>query len=495
MARRVAPAGTIFALVAVLLIAAFFRFHLLGADVRFHPDEAFFAAFARNAAVRGEWLLPGDLDKTPLAIYTQTIGMLTFGIEWDGAVWRLDARQGEFAARLATAYLSLLLVAVTARFAAILGLSHAGRILATAWTALSAYTIAFSATAFTDTPMLLLALLALTSAYRGRPALAGLWWIAAYAAKQQALLFAPLIALALWQTSRPRDLWRLALSLAVGVALLATWEAARPDPPVWALATANNAPDTYLVPSSELPARLLDWARLGRWLFGLAGTPALLLAAAIAYWKYHPTAKIAGIWAFIGGYALLHLFISFNVYDRYLLPLVPLIAVAVAYSVRRRWMTVLGWTAAALMLPAAWTAAHVHPAIGGDRGQHDGIIALANDLNRREFGAIVYDRWLGWELNYYLGAWTDKRRAYYPSPFHLLADPALYAPDPAPRYLPAPRDANVLPWQLALRLAGFHSCVGYTSPRFQVIVLARKTSTSAYSAWKTSCHNGTNRLE
>ncbi|MEO1442315.1 MAG: hypothetical protein AAFV33_18085, partial [Chloroflexota bacterium] len=85
-------------IIALLLVAAFFRAQMLSGEVRFHPDEAFFAAFARNAAVRGEWLLPGDLDKTPLTIYAQAVAMLLTGITWDGAVWRLDVQQGEFAA-------------------------------------------------------------------------------------------------------------------------------------------------------------------------------------------------------------------------------------------------------------------------------------------------------------------------------------------------------------------------------------------------------------
>ncbi len=463
--------------------------------MRFHPDEAFFAAFARNAAVRGEWLFPGDLDKTPLAIYLQSLGMLAFGIQWDGAVWRLEPYQGEFAARLVTTYISLLLVAVTVPLARALRLTTQQALQAMGWVALSPYTIAFSPTAFTDTPLLLFAMMSLLTAYRGHAGWAGFWLVLAYAAKQQALLFAPLVVVALGAASRPRVLWHFGITIAVGGALLAAWDLARPFPAVWALATANNAPAMIWVDSSTLTPRLEAWLNLGRWLFGLAGTTALLLLALVGLWGSRPHAKLGWLWAFVVGYLLLHLFVPLNIYDRYLLPLVPLIAIGVAATVRQRQQWLLALLVTVLMLPAAWTAAHIHPVVGGDKGQHNGIVELADYLNEREFGAIIYDRWLGWELNYYLGGWSDKRRAYYPSPWHLVTDPALHAPDPAPRYLPVPMTANPLPWRLALQAVGFRSCVSYQSSTFQVLALAHPKDPNAYSTWKTSCHNGPNGLE
>ena len=511
---KTASTETIFALVAVLLTASFLRFQLLGADVRFHPDEAFFAAFARNAAVRGEWLLPGDLDKTPLAIYTQAVGMLAFGIQWDGAVWRLDVRQGEFAARLITAYQSVLLVAASAKFAAVLRISRPQRVMVAAWVALSPYTVAFSATAFTDTPMLLFAVLALINAYHGRRVTAGLWIVAAYAAKQQALLLVPLVILGLWRVHRLRGWWRFILAIGLGAALLFAWDAARPYPAGWQLATANNAPDGLLIPVNDLWPRLYEWGTLAGLLFGMVGTPVMV---ALGLWGGRNTHQITAdgqkrisvtadgqkpvpttigwLWVYIGGYALLHLLVPLRIYDRYLLPLVPLIAIGVADGIRSCPQKVLAVVATLLMIPAAWNAATVHPTLGGDKGDHDGIIALADDLNGHEFGAIIYDRWLGWELNYYLGAWTDKRRAYYPTPWHMVIDPALYVPDVAPRYLPAPADTNLLIWRGMLGLAGFQSCIYTPSTHFQVIIFTRPQPQSAYSTWKMSCHNGLNRLE
>jgi hypothetical protein len=52
----------------ILLLGIGLRFHALARDMRFHPDEALFATFARAAAVKGDWLLHGSLDKTPLPV-------------------------------------------------------------------------------------------------------------------------------------------------------------------------------------------------------------------------------------------------------------------------------------------------------------------------------------------------------------------------------------------------------------------------------------------
>jgi len=173
--------------------------------------------------------------------------------------------------------------------------------------------------------------------------------------------------------------------------------------------------------------------------------------------------------------------VPLNIYDRYMLTVMPLLAVLVGVGLAG-WFrgtgaengVPTGWlifVLAAVMLPGAWGASRGSLPIGGDRGQHDGIIALADYLNGREFGAIVYDRWLGWELDYYLGGWTDKRRAYYPNPRVMAADPALDVPDVAPRYFPAPTDVDVEPWLAALARAGFETCTAYAQEGFVVYAL------------------------
>ena len=101
---------------------------------------------------------------------------------------------------------------------------------------------------------------------------------------------------------------------------------------------------------------------------------------------------------------------------------------------------------------------------------HDGIDRVAAYLNERALGAIVYDRWLGWELGYYMGAWSDKRRVYHPTPRTLAAD-AVQQRDPAPRYFSVPNDAPYAAWLRALSDAGFDVQIGLRLPLFTVYEL------------------------
>ena len=99
--------------VVLILIGAVWRFHLLGADVRFHADEAYYSAFARAFAVRGDVLLVGNLDKPPLALWGQALMMATVGVTVDeNGLRHLDLLPGEIVARLWSGYASVLILAV-----------------------------------------------------------------------------------------------------------------------------------------------------------------------------------------------------------------------------------------------------------------------------------------------------------------------------------------------------------------------------------------------
>lgn len=447
----------------LILLGVGLRAQLLHADVRFHPDEAYFAAFARDAVVRGEWWLSGDLDKPPLAIYGQALMMLVTGIEWDGAVWRLDVLHGEFSARLWSFYAGVLLMPTVYALARRLYRDVGTAQWALALVALSPYLIAFSPTAFTDTPMLLGVLWAVLLAVRGQAGLAALAWVLALGTKPQALLFAPLIV-ALIGMQSARGLWR-ALGVTVsGLGALLLWDVLRPFPSVWALGTVNNAPSSLWVTWSDIVPRGVTWASWLRYAFGGVWlTLALTLFGLGSRW----TRARLMLAAFLIGYGLLHWLIPVNIYDRYVLAIVPLWALVI---VGCRWR----WVRGVLLIGLLWGAigtANGHAVIGGDKGDMHGIDTLADYLNEREFGAIVYDRWLGWPLNYYLGGWSDKRRAYYPTPDEMTQDPALTVHDVAPRYFPMPRDVDASAWLAALESAGFAVSVGYESPQFVVIVL------------------------
>mgnify|MGYP000620534728 CR=1 FL=1 len=345
----------------------------------------------------------------------------------------------------------------------------------------SPYLAAFSATAFTDSLMLPCLGLALWAAAAGRWWWAGIGVALGFGCKQQALLFLPLLALL---APPRRALVALLLPTLAAAAALGVWDAARAEPAgVWALAVANNDPGRIIRPDEALP-RLAAWAEYA----GLAaGPPPLtaglaLLAGAVLAARAVRRQPLAGtdlrLAAYCLGYGLLHWVVAFNIYDRYLLiPLLPgLLLLARGLdglaNARRRPAAagVLAGLVALALLPAAMEAVGGRAAIGADRGRHAGIDALAAYLNAQPLGTIIYDHWLGWELGYYLGPWSDKRRVYYPTPAS-LADGARRQPDPATRYWVAPTWADPRPWLEALRAAGFGVRMAYDDGRFWAYAL------------------------
>lgn len=476
-------------LTVILLVAAFFRLHLLGQDIRFHPDEAFYSTFARNAAVNGDWMLPGALDKPPLTMYISALAMTFWGVTTDvNGVLHLDSRVGEFAVRLPNVLASLLLVAVGYRLARDLYRQidadyHTIAITTALLLALSGYSIAFSATAFTDTLLLLCMTIALWLAARRWWAWSGVWMALSIACKPQGAFYLPLIVLLmvilLNRRQRTGAALRFLLTLFAGIALLLLWDAARPENSVFALGTVNNLPDSLLVAPHDLFPRLVVWLDDARWLFSpdvlTIGLIVVSLAMVIAtIMRRRASTKVdLLLLAYIAGYGLLHWLLAFNQYDRYLLPILPLLAIVVARGVGQilRWQMLrhyrLAFSIVALMLLiiGAGRAGSGQIPIGGDRGDTDGIIDFADYLNDLPVATVIYDHWLGWELGYYMGQWTNKRRVYYPTP-DTLVDGALSLDEVGARYLVAPVDVDVHEWITALESAGFTITLDYQSARF-----------------------------
>lgn len=484
--------------IALLFLGAALRFHALGQSQHFHPDEALFATFARAAAVQGDWLLLGHLDKPPLTIYANAFAMTVFGMTTlpDG-VLTLDIHRGEFAVRVLGVFASLLTLAA---FHALARRLKVPADLALLLLALSPLAIAFSATAFTDGLLLFCLMLALGSVSAGHWGRAGLGLALALGCKQQAALAIPLVIGLGWAVESRlswRSLLRLILPILAGIVLLAFWDAARGQAvPFWALAAANNDPGR-LARLDELLPRARDWWGYLQYLAGSSLITLLLLVAAVSgLLLQRPRRRIeAALSLCAGAYLFLHWIIAINIYDRYLLLILPLILllatrgvdswIAVWSSAIRRSGDYVGTgfcssasVARTLLLtflliaslPGAFAAAEGRLGIGGDNGRHMGIDHLADYLNRQRLGAIIYDHWLGWELGYYLGPWSDKRRVYYPTP-EALADGARLQPDSAPRYLPVPAWAEVQPWLDALRQAGFRIVLVYDQPPFRVYEL------------------------
>src|SRR5258706_1745213 len=142
-------------IVALLLLGAVLRVAMLGHDVRFHPDEALYASFARRVSLNGDFLLSdAPLDKPPLAIVSVALSFSLLG-------------PTEFAARLPSFFASLLTLASLYALARRLYGTRTA-LLTTFMLALSPFDLAFSATVFLDPLLTLWLVLACLAASRDR---------------------------------------------------------------------------------------------------------------------------------------------------------------------------------------------------------------------------------------------------------------------------------------------------------------------------------------
>jgi 4-amino-4-deoxy-L-arabinose transferase-like glycosyltransferase len=466
---------TLSLLTLVLLLGAWLRFRALSLDSRFHPDEALFSTFARNAAVHGDWILYGPLDKSPLSIYAAAVSMHFVGASMtENDVIDVPLRQGEFAARLPNAFAGLLTLTVVYALAK-RGAPRdpAAWLIAALVMAVSPMAVAFSASAFTDFFMLLFGLGSALAAASGRAGWSGLLLALSIASKQQGILFLPL-SLGLSHGEHGGHFLRFAGVFFAGLALLLWWDWARGQTSIFALASVNNDPGRLVTSPDEWWPRLRQWAEHAWTMFGGVWTTVALIIIAIyacfvkdfephstqrtwrgvqskilalfASWRLNTLQAILGVFALV--YFALHWIGALNIYDRYLLPLVPLIALLAASGMTGLVRQKQAFKLPVMVLILAVVLLGVDAAGRVNHANEDdpqGILELAAYLNAKPLGTIIYDHWLGWQMGYYLGAWTDKRRVYYPNP-EVQAQDALCNPDPAPRYLIAPVRVDVQPW-------------------------------------------------
>jgi 4-amino-4-deoxy-L-arabinose transferase-like glycosyltransferase len=512
-----------------LLLGTALRIHGLAQDARLHPDEALYNTYARDAAIQGDWLFNRPLDKPPLMLYANTLSMTFVAVQVnaDGVLDFPSVRIGEFAGRLPNTLVGIALVAVVYALAKCLYRDSGVALIAMLLTALSPFAVAFSPTAFTDVFMTFWMVMALWLATCDRWGTAGMCLALGLASKQPAPLYLPVIlmvgAIVLYPSpqSPPRTqrgdfscakpvmdrLIRFGAAFAVGVMILLLWDAMRDQPSIWQVSAAReNYPSRWARPDEILP-RLEAWLGYAQWLIGAGWITAILsLLALVAIGarihrvlQDHHVLIDAALLAHVLGYGLLHWLVAFNTFDRYLLPLLPLVALLVARGVRWLGNQVAWWRDGPVWLPggrAHWPSPTIRgfilslwgtlvlmvlvfPAldasegrvgVGGDLGQHDGIDQVADYLNDKPVATVVYDHWLGWELAYYMGPWTDKRRVYYPTP-ELLVQDAVKLHEIGPRYFPAPVDAPITAWLDALDDAGFAPQPVFTTDRFVVYAL------------------------
>ena len=478
-----------FTLLAILLLSLALRAAPLSAH-RFHEDEALYASWAL-LTVEDPALISVPVDKPPLYIY------LLAGL------FRLLG-PSELVARLPNLFASVASVALLYAIGRRAYDRSTALMVATLYAA-SPFGILFAPTAFTDPLLVLWMLLGLWAALARKPLLAGLTLGLAYATKQQSMLLAPLVlAVAIPNIQYPTpnlqpptsDLQypvsniqypistflRSIVGFLPVFALVTWWDSLRwhVQPSFW-----DRSLTTYggltLVPLSAWPQRLADWAKLLSHVFAspplnvvlLIGLPLLLWTAMrhhairnvqhASRFTFHDFFDLL-LSTYVIAYLLLHLAVSFQIWDRYLLPLVPLLCLLLARSIcclsslaHRLYdqfrgssfgfrvsnlqspisnfqlpisniqypisNLIIGSLLILLIRPAYLGATSQLP-VGGDHGAYQGIDDLAAYVRTTlPSEATLYYHWLGWHYGYYLRD-ASLNTVWYPDPKSLAEQAA-----------------------------------------------------------------------
>ncbi len=466
--KAVATWPTWLALTGIIVAAALLRVLPWLTNYPLHRDEALYGSWARLiASGRDSLLLTPWIDKPPLSIYAGAASIAAFG-------------PSELALRLPGMLASILTVPATYGLArCVYGGATGERTarLAAGLLALSPFAILFAPTAFTDPWLTLWLVVAAWAALARRGLAAGLALGLAVASKQQGLLAIPLIVSLLLlpadgalpvlggsgtHRGRRSEL-RSRLAALVGFALvfgpLTYWDSLRwhNRPSFWDHSLATYGWLGVAAPA-VWPGRAAEWATQLGYLFGLPVLSWLMLglaaaaviAAVIKAARRQPERErrldlIFG--AYAAGYLALHVVVTFQPWDRYLLPLLPLICLLAARGLawcRDSWLvyfrnglravnplratanTILQATVTLLLAGAlsygAWLGAAGRIPVGSDHGAYAGIRQVADALRSQPNEAIFYHHSLGWYFDFYLFDTPQERRWYDAGP--KLADDA-----------------------------------------------------------------------
>ena len=311
--------------------------------------------------------------------------------------------------------------------------------------ALSPFALILSGSAFPDPLMVTLGIAACVAGARGRVHWAGLLAGLSFATKQTGLVWLPLVfAVALARRASVR-LWfrQFAAWWLVPTLLSFAWDGVRVAlgaDSFWSAGVVGYG-GLRLIWSHELWSRLRAWSRLMASLFEsppivgllLVGLPALCWKAAVR----HPRRRRAFfdllLVSFGGGYLLLHWLIAFPIWTRYLLPLVPVLAVLmgrIARGARCLWSDRVGQRprllisslllVVLLFLPAREASAG-RSSLAGEQAAYEGIDEVIQFLGQLPEGSVVYHHWLGWHYHYGLFD-GPVYLAYWPTPAWLAQD-------------------------------------------------------------------------
>lgn len=483
---RQLPSGRLSAIVlltSLLLLGAGIRFSGLARDQRFHPDEAYYADLSRRIGIWGDWqLLDIAVDKPPLFYFT-------------GGFFYMLLGDSEFSTRLPNAFSSMILLSLLYPLTIRLTGSRSAGILALILVIFSPLEIALAVSGFADTQMLLWLILSLMLITYQQWGKSGLAFGLAMAIKPTAGWMLPMILIIGWMhTSKlTRDLvWQWIRSVVFILILITLWDISGKPIGIWKAGEENYLPKR-LIAFDELWPRLKGWGAwigylLPHWLILIAGAVCAVVASGRTRYSaslqgksvgtaYMPSARsIKSVLALSGFcliYLLIHGLIPFSIYDRYLLMLVPLVAIICAWGIAalfpKRTTIGIGLLILLVSLSPAWRAGQGKTPIVSDRGVHTGIDHLAEVINHEYGGEVFYDHWLDWELRYYLTADPQVIVVWFPTP-ELLIEFA--RKEGVTRYFVAPQDKAAL-WIAPIEQQGFHIEKVYDDGRFMIYRLSQ----------------------
>lgn len=406
------------ALAAVLLLAVALRVSLLSGH-GFHPDEALYATWARLIATGQDvWLADRVVDKPPLFIYLLAALFGTLGAS-------------EAIARLPNLVASLVTIWLTYDIGFRLYRDARVGLLAATTLALSPMAMLFAPTAFVDPTMLCWLMLSAWLLLRGQFGWSGLAFGLGLATKQDAVLFAPLLAIGfVHQPSTFKHQKSFLLGCALPLMLLLGWSTLRPQPD-FLRASLEHYGGLALISPADYATRVQSIVRLlqdisSEWLWLLA----LLAMPVIALRTRHRSDRFLLI--AIVYWLMVHLLIGFPLWDRYMLPLAPIAALLIARTISTFLTQWRSQVARSLLIAAVlWLLAQpAHEAINGDIAvgrnavPHAGMNQVGEFFWRVDTSAtVVYVHDLSWELDYYtFGQYLDRR--WMPTPAQLAADAA-----------------------------------------------------------------------
>jgi|GEM_PF-6105390 len=454
--------------ISLILLGAWLRLSSLAREQQLHPDEALYADLARRIGIWGDWqLLNIPVDKPPLQYFINGWFYALLG-------------DSELSTRLPNAFAGIISIAL---FYIISKKLLRTPSLATLLFVVSPLHIGFSVTNFTDMQMLTWTLAALAGVLYQRWGLAGVAFGCAIITKPAALWSAPLLLFfCIGQPlPTPQNIFKVVMLVALPIITASIWDQMGSIGSFWALGAQNYDGNRLIRPDEVIP-------RAQTWLDWLAYlTPHILIllfgfVLGVAYlWKQRSQQKLIYFryWGLVG-FCIVYLgiqwLVAFNIYDRYLLIILPasilFVSLGLTAFLPAKWHIGIIGLILVLGTPLGWQTSQGQTPIAHDNDRAQGVAQLAEVMNTQFAGEIFYEHSLGWELRYYLSAEPHVILLYFATPDAMI-DYALQdlSTIQTSRYFVAPK-TETAPWIALAQARGIQTEVIYYDDSFTIIALS-----------------------